>query len=312
MPEKERPFSKLSLLFGAVVFLITVSAFVPARWFGSSPASYKNKPLDLTTITSPEEVAKDSNNDGVISWDEVVAESLSGESSSTLASLRSSSVDAKTVAELNDPNNLTSSLSKNLLIATTKLRQEGISDEETSRSVLNQLMQQEASKITHKTYSRADLSVAPNETKESLMVYGNGVANILASLISEKTLSDDSTQIASFVQTKDPSTLVPLLTRAKKIDALISKAEALSVPPSAVSQHILLLNRASLYRDDIVAFAHADSDPVRATLIVNEYPDAALSLFRIYNIYYTYFNIQNIVFSSKDPGYVFTIGYTMK
>lgn len=303
--------SKTILAIGGLVTIIALSAFIPASWFGVKPAVYTEKPLDLSTLSSFEEVAKDTNGDGVISWDEVVKQNLKY-SSTTEEAIKDAPVDPKAIERLNDPNNLTSSFSKNLYLASVQINQSGGQiDDETQQKILTQLISQEASKVTPTTYTKKDLKVATSESKESLKMYGNNVASVLQQIITEKKIYDDMAAMDDFSKTENPDDLLMLSQNRDRVNGLLQKLISISVPPSAVQEHIIILERIALYRDTLDAFSKLKTDPIRAKLALEKYTNTMVNLMITPNQLATFFITKNIIFSAKDSGYIFTIGYTI-
>lgn len=306
----EEPFSYKPLItLGILIGVISLTALIPAKWFGVSPISKKTTLLDLSVLPSANEIAKDTNGDGVVSWKEIVGETLTD--SSTTDSLKKTQTDPKAIERLNDPNNLTSSFSKNLYLTSAYLNKNGISDTNSEQTALNQLITEEASKITPTSYTYTDLNIAKKEDKTSIKDYGNKVAPILQAVTSKKIIAYDISSLDSFLQTKNESDLVALTRNRDHLNAILKLLQTISVPPSAIPYHILMLNRIALYRDTVENMAKAKTDPVRAKISLEQYTNNILLVLRISNQLSDYFNIQNIIFSAEEPGYMFTTGYTI-
>ena len=301
----QKPISKPLVIVGILVLLLTSTTFIPASWFGITPVIYKNAPLNLTDITTPENIAKDTNKDGIISWQEVINQNVDFGTSTNTAT-----IDEQAIAQLNDPNNLTASFSKNLYLAYTYLQKTGTWDETVKQNMLQQLIAQESAKIVPTTYSLREITIASTETKESIKKYGNAIAPLINATINEKYLANDFGSINSFTQTQKESDLVSILDDKKRVDSLLQKILAISVPPSAVPYHILLLERIALYRDSLTAIGNAPNDPIRATIAIENFGNAIPLIIKMVPQLSSYFNMKNIVFSAQDTGYVFTTGYT--
>ena len=309
LPRDFKPF----LLLGGFLILIVAAPFLPARWFGLSiqtpPTQYTR--IDLSAITSPEEIATDTDNDGTITWQELVTQNANY-SSTTLESFKTEPVDQNAIAQLNDPNNLTASFSKNLYTASAYLKRNGVVDGALQQQAIDQLLAQEAQKIKPTVYTVSDIRVASQETNATLKAYGNSVASLLSVLITKKIITDDLAAIYSFTQSKDGTDLTILAKNKERVSAILQKLAAISTPPSAVSYHILALNRIAAYRDILDNISRAESDPVRSAITIDVYSDRIELVVRLYDQFSDYFNVQNIVFSPKDPAYFFTVGYTIQ
>lgn len=301
--------SKPLIAIGVLVGVLMVMAFIPAEWFGIHPISYKEKPLDLSLITSASEIAQDANGDGVISWKEVIAETF--KDSTEADDIKDATVDAQAIEHLNDPNNLTGSFSKNLYLASAYINKNGGADTASQQAVLDQLISDEAQKMVPTTYTYKDLQVSKQEDKTSLKIYGNSVASIFQKIVTRKIMEDDFASINSFIQTKNESDLSILTKNKVRVDSLLQEVLSMHVPPSAISFHILALNRIAFYRDTLDNLSKAESDPVRAKIALEQYAEMIVLVLRIPAQFSQYFNLQNIVFSPQNPGYMFTAGYTI-
>jgi hypothetical protein len=294
---------------GFLVVLIAGVSIIPANWFGIHSTVYKNPTLDLSTITSSEEIATDANNDGKISWDEVVNATFKP---SSPAALENKQVDPQTIKQLNDPNNLTASFTKNLYISSNYLQQNNITDEASQQQVLDQLIAQEAEKIQPTLYSLSDLHTTRGEDKASIKAYGNELAPIMNQVVTQKVITNDLTYVNSYSQAKDESGL-PLLARNRdRVTALLAKLLSMNVPMSASTYHLLALNRVAAYRDTLDNLSKADVDSIRAAIAIGTYQDTVAMVIRLNSTLMEYFDAKNVVFSSQDPGYQFTVGYTLK
>lgn len=305
---RARNRSALFILLG-ILMVTVVFSFLPASWFGIKPLRNTHQRVDLSAL-SLDGVARDTDKDGSISWKELVTDSLSA---SDIAEMeKGEQIDPEVVANLNDPNNLTASFSKNLYTASAYLSKNQVSDPASQQDVVNQLIAQEASKITTKQYSLSDINVAKTESKESIKTYGNSVATILQSMISEKSITDDFSSVQGYIETQDKEALVPISKDYIKVKTSFDKLLSLSVPLSAATYHTMVLNRVGEYRDTLYNLSQIETDPMRAMLLIQKYPEITLKTLRIYAQLSNYFDTKNIVFTSKDPGYVFTVGYTLK
>ena len=290
-----------------LIGILILTTFIPAKWFGIKPKAHVK--LDLTALDTFSQIGRlslDKNKNNNPDWRDLAIENFSLEKSSSTSSI----IDPSIALRLNDPNNITASLSKNLYIASAYLGENGEVDAETKQEILDGLLLEEASKLATTTYAYKDLFVAAKETKETIKAYGNNVAEIIGDVLTEKTITDDIKSVGLFASTQKPSALVSLLTNKKRVDALLFKLLNISVPASSVSYHLLALNRVADYKNTLDNLSRADTDSIRATLALKQYHDVVLLVLRLNSQFSNYFNSKNIVFTSKESGYVFTSGYT--
>lgn len=297
-----------ALLALGILFVLTIGiSFLPASWFGIQPIEKRYRKIDLSTI-SMNDVVSDSDKDGTLTWRDIVATNMTGDE---IAEVRSSNPDPQIIATLNDPNNLTASFSKNLYVASTYLAKTEQSDPDAQQDALDQLIREEGRKMDRPPFTVADLTVAKSESKESVRAYGNAIAGILGNLITEKTLMDTIGSTEAYLETKDPSALLPLKKEYEVISEKITKLLSLQVPLSSVPNHLLAVNRLQEYAITLYNLSRVETDPLRSAMTVEGFAETALQTAKIYGTLSAYFDSMNIVFTSKEKGYVFTVGYTL-
>lgn len=308
-PNPESSKIQAPLFTIGLLFVLTIGvSLLPSSWFGIKPAQKTYAKIDLSSI-SMEDIANDTDGDGSLSWKEIVSVNMTNEET---AALKGREPDPKVIAALNDPNNLTASFSKNLYVASAYLTQNSVSDALSQQETLNQLMEEEAKKLAETSYGIKDLKVAPTEDKTSIKNYGNTVASILGNLITSQTTMDTIGSVQAYIETKDSAALPPLVAEYKRIDSKIEKMLALEVPLSAVTYHLLALNRLNSYRNLLYNLSQIVDDPLRASLSIDKYAQKVVATVKIYENFASYFSIKNIAFGSKEAGYVFVVGYTIK
>ncbi len=297
------------LLGLGVLILLTIGALLlPASWFGIEPAKKTYSRVDLSDLNLSN-IANDGDADGSISWKELVTDSLRPED---IAQLENQKPDASVIANLNDQNNLTASFSKNLYAASAYLAKNQLNDPLAEQEIINQLINKESEKVLPAEYTLKDMVLATNEDKKSIRSYGNEVSSILGDMITQSRITKDFEGLTSFLNSNNEADLAPLQEDAKRVDAKLSRLLSLPVPMSAATYHVLILTRVAAYRDTLYNLSKASEDPVRAMLFIQKYPETTLSALKVFSALSPYFDIQNVVFSPKEPGYVFTVGYTLK
>lgn len=308
LQSREKITTPLFILTLLIVITLGTSV-LPASWLGVHQTVRKYEPLNLGSLAQSEELAPDTDNDGTVSWKEYIAHSLNVQPESLSAS-SSIDVDPRAIASLNDPNNLTSSFTKNLYIASTAFRDNGIDDATLEQNTMNQLLAQEAKKVAPTSYTQSDVTVGSDDSKTALKIYGNSVASILHNLITEKSITDDLMSVANFAQTKNEGGLAPLMANEVKVNNALNALRALPVPKSATLVHVDVLNTLGTYANTLRALSGAYDDPMRATFAIKEYTQVTVGALRIVPQLGEFFNLKNIVFSSKESGHVYTVGYT--
>lgn len=294
----------------AVLLLITASsAVIPASWFGINVKN-NNPSLDLTSVKTIDLVGK--NKEGTpATWKDLTEQAFK-DKPEILAETKATPVNQKDLDALNDPNNLTASFSKNLYVASNYLNQNGGGDSVAQQDILDQLMAQEAVKIIPTKYIFKDINVAKAESRDSIKDYGNNLALILKDMITSYSMKTDLSGVADFLKSENIKSLDPVTNDYKKIDAKLKKLLAISVPLSASTYHIITVNQVAAYRDNLYNLSQIVADPLRARISFEKYAEISISTLNLYKDLSKYFDMKNIVFSSKEAGYVFTAGYTIK
>jgi hypothetical protein len=302
------PVSKPLVALGGLVMLLVLTLIIPARWLGVKPAVNNKVVVDFSKLQPVTSFTKDSNSDGMTSWKELV-ESTEGPDSPLLT--EATKPDAEIQKALDDPNNLTSAFSKNLLISSAYLKNNNITDEDSQKAVIDGITKDAVARTISKKYAYGDIKVATKEDKVSIRAYGNEMAKIMNGMITEKNIEEDFPGVQMYLKDSDKKTLIPIQADAKRIDALVGKLLRVTVPPSAAVYHLMALNQIVEYKDVLYNLSVADTDPVRTAISIKKYPDTVIATLLTYKKLSDYFTIKNIVFTSKESGYVFTIGYDL-
>ncbi|MEN9337849.1 MAG: hypothetical protein RIQ41_163 [Candidatus Parcubacteria bacterium] len=309
-PQKEHSVSKKEALIAAGFILIGTFALglIPARWFGIKPPQQQYAKIDLSSV-GVDDVANDTNNDGSISWKELAEGSLDP---AALAEMEGQKADPEVLKRLDDSNNLTSSFSKNLYLASAYLAKNNVSDAATQENTISGLIKEEAGKIVMPSYTSQDIHTSGGDDALSLKLYGNAVATVLGPIISTQTISDTAGSMQAYLETKDASALAPLKEEQARVQTKLTKLETLSVPPSAATLHTEALTKLGAYNELLLSLANIETDPLRSALMIEKYASISVDTLSIFVSMKDYFDAHNVAFSSKEAGYVFKVGYTLQ
>lgn len=285
--------------------LIALSAFVPASWFGVQPAPYKRE-YDLSMLSEELVVADPAKPEvKVAAWQALLQRNY--ETVVIPEEVRLTPPEEVEVQKhLDDPNNLTASFSKNAYAASAYLQEKNITDEKTQSELMTSLINQEKAKINTKTYTVHDMRVASAESKASLRDYGNTLGTLMNKAALYKLGDPDINDLNSYTNSKDVKYLTAIQIKKTKLAGTIQELLKVSVPPSAVGYHTLAVNKLSEYYTTLDNFSKADTDPLRTSLSIHDYVPNLRSLFGALNATREYFKDKNIVFTQKEPGYVFS------
>jgi hypothetical protein len=277
-------------------------SLLPASWFGVKKEAALYPPLNLGAIAAYDSGASDADQDGVTTWREYIANSLNLPEDATT----SVEVDDRSIAQLNDPNNLTSSFTKNLYIASVALQQNGIADQESKQSTLDQLVKKESEKVSVPSYTKSSLKISSDNSPAGLKAYGNALGKALSGLITKETISSQLLSINSFVQSENEGDLLPVTEGALKGETAINKLLQISVPSQASDMHLALLNKFAAYATALDNISKAYDDPLRATFSIHSFIDVTLAALQTIGDADAFFASKNVVFTAKESGYLFT------
>ena len=172
-----KAISPIFLILIGFLVLTVASALVPARFIGLKQPRSSYTPIDYTKLKTVEEFTKDADNDGKITWRELVESNVDDPTVPIVE--EGDTPDPEIAKALSDPNNLTASLTKNLYVTSVYLKNNNITDEESQRRAMEGLTQEEIDKTVSKKYLPPDIKVAKTEDRTTIKAYGNEMAKIL-------------------------------------------------------------------------------------------------------------------------------------
>jgi hypothetical protein len=309
--ENKKPLGRVALVGALFLSLLLLTAFIPARWVGLEPKVSGYTPIDFSSIKPAEEVLKESDrdNNGTVTWRELFEANLPERET---LQLEATTPDPKIQKALDDPNNLTASFSKNLIVSSAYLKNNNITDPDAQKAVIDGITQEEINKTASKTYTLNEIKIAKSEDLQSIRAYGNQMATILKNIITVKDLETNLPGVMDYINTENEKSVDPIKKTATYMENVVGKLLLVEVPPSAALYHISVLNQAVMYKDVVSNISKIIDDPVRASISVEKYPETTLDTLRVFITLKNYFSVQKITFTSSEAGYVFITGYTLK
>jgi hypothetical protein len=284
--------------------LIAVSAFIPASWFGVAPVTYKAE-YDLSMLSTNQVPLDDNPAIKTEAW----RATLQNNFNQVAIPEDYNPTDEeklKAAKRLADPNNLTASFTKNSYVASAYLKENNITDAKTQQEMMDSLIQAEKAKIITTHYTTNDVRITKDLSKPSIKSYGNKLGRVMKDAQSYGLADTDIKDLTAFINTKDPSHLNGLKSKRDGLKNNIASLLAMTVPTSAISYHLLALNRLSEYLTILDNFSQAEEDPIRASMSVNDYIPSLKSLFGALNAMREYFRDNDVTFSKNEAGYMFS------
>ncbi len=290
--------ASVSIIFAVLALLVVVIPFSSVQ--KNKQPTYK--PLVLRSDAEIALLRGDRDGNNIPDWKDAILETMS---STTKEELNQIPIDEETVKRLNDPNNLTSSFSKNILAASAFVSKNPTMTDAEQSELVTGLVKDEVSKIKPKTYSLEDLTLTKSDSDTERKVYGNAMALLLKKSDSFDLTSDDMAPLARYNETQDEADLSFFVTKKNNVHSILQGLLALQVPPSAAVFHLNLINAVSIYEMALDAFASTKDDPIKSITFLNAYGETTQNLFVRIAASHNYFSLVRVPFTEKDPGYVF-------
>ncbi len=318
---------RLKITVGAL-FTIVALAFIPAQWLNWSKDSYE-KPLletsDFQVKTLITDTNADPDGDGVPNWQEAllgtdptspntngvpdrtkIDQTTNSEVTANTPTLYSfSKEEQKTLAQVNDPNNITGQVAKNSVGLATYLDQQKITDDTSAMTIGGNIYNEAAKLAEAKVYTTADITFAKTETFASIKTYGNTVAALYLDTVKKVVYPNDLTMLNTYFSNKDSKQLALFTAKLAVVTKARDTLLAMSVPKSAAEAHLAVINATESYRNALYSFSQVESDPMRTLVSVKEYKSIFEALATLPNVLGAYFDSKNVVFTPKESGYLF-------
>jgi hypothetical protein len=309
MHDNQMTTKKAVVVLGFLILLVVTTLIIPARWVGVKPSTTKRSPLVLKSTEELAVLTKDTDKNNSPDWKDLLLETTS---TSTIGVANKYVVTEADKKRLADPNNITASFSKNLYTVASYAKKSGQMTQAEQQAIVTDLLSKESEKIDVKVYTLDDIKIASTETTASKRAYGNELGKVFKKATGFKLDIIDLDKIKAYSTSKDPAILESFTIKKNNTKVIIDELLKISVPGSAVPYHLLMVNRLSEYLSILESFAGAKDDPMRATIAFNKFLPIVKALFSSLENMSLYFKLEDITFTSNEPGYVLSAGYTTK
>jgi hypothetical protein len=300
MEHNEMTTKKAAIVLLVLIFLIGLTLITPSSWVGIK--TVKGDSLVLRSQEELKALSGDTNRNSSPDWQDLLIDTMSTSTKEQADKLSQNEAAQK---RLEDPNNLTASISKNLYTMQAYAKKNGELTQAEQDALTAKIVQEESSKIIVKEYEIKDLRLAKSVTAGGVKEYGNALGKIFIQADKYKLGSSDIAIMQAYNTNKDASVLASLVVKKDNVDRIITSALAITVPVSAVPYHLLTLNRLSLYKTVLENMAKADEDPMRAALAFNSYQETVTGIFSSLKTIQDYFQGEGVAFTVGEPGAIF-------
>ncbi len=250
--------------------------------------------------------SEDTDGDGSLNWQETIRGTDPNKKDENIPTQTISSNDLK---RLSDESNMTVALAKNNATLSAYLNTLENKADVDQKGLAEDILISTAASFSFKRYEESDLTnkIEPTQTKRK--EYGNSLAKATAEMAAVYSQFNDLSALKDIVNEVPNSPSVFFL--KKKIEAVeVFKKTLLTmpVPKDVVPLHLSFVNAVSSYGEVLNGFLNQKEDPLKAGLFLRGYKDITENLFINFDAISPYFSGNNLTFSAKDPGYVFTVG----
>lgn len=198
-----------------------------------------------------------------------------------------------------DPLNPTQLAARELLAEyMTAKRSNRSLDSTTKENILgNVLLNAQMATVYGKSYIKSDIVAANSETKDTITAYGVSLRAILRPVVG--TIPPDLQIISEALQSDDEQKMAKLGAQIDIYTTIIEGLTSISVPPSAVSLHLRLLNGYGDLTTSLQAVKGVYTDPLSAGAGMKFYFDANNEIYSALTNLNSYFSQQGIAFTTQ-------------
>ena len=289
---------RLMFALGFIVLGLIAFSFIPMSWFKKTTYESNTQADALTLINkklSGDYLMADSGVNNLPNWKKAMLESANG--TSTFATSEISIDEQK---KLDDPNNVTAQFAKNAYVISSYLNQQGLNDPNAINKVSDNTINAELSKLAPKIYSKSDLKITSKSDFTTLNKYVNDLFKYIFGTLETTSKIDNSKILSDYFKNKNSKELEKYNPEIKSLTTLRDNLKNMSVPSTAVDNHLAELNSVEASLNTVNNLSKVDTDPIRASVAYNNIEQININIILALKNFKTFFNKQGIVFDAKE------------
>jgi hypothetical protein len=245
------------------------------------------------TLRGTEVTKADTDNDGTSDGDEVKQERnplIPGPNDSAVEPTDTSATSGQEAAAnaANQPETLSSELSKNLLTQLVSLKGSDSLTAENKAQLLSELTQFTIGSFNYKQYNKQSLLILDNFSSQELRAYASNFATIQINLISSISIQGDAI-------------LKDILVLSRIYSDAAENLSQIAVPSALSDIHLTVVNNYSAVSKALEAFKD-DSDPAKKAVSIGAYQNAVESQEQMLEIIARYLEQNDIMFTADQDG----------
>ena len=181
---------------------------------------------------------------------------------------------ADTLSKSKIESSLTDAIARDLYANYSVLKQSGELTPENQAKINEALGTSVGQIIKPKSYVASDLNIASSETPASIKKYGNDAIVAIDNNLNANT-KDEAVNLLNYLDKKNPADLKKVADSAESYKKMTLALVSVSVPPSAIEEHLSLVNGVNFFGRAILGMAQIEADPIVALASLNNYPQGA-------------------------------------
>ncbi len=328
--------NKKFILIVVISLLIVGGGFFILKNYGSEKPRQITK-QKLSSDSEPiiaQEINKDSDNDGLKDWEEVLWKTdpnnpdtdkdgtpdgqeikegrnplIAGKNGKT-DKIESPKPDEIYPLLSAAPSSLTEALGQQFFNAYLSLMQEGsgqISEQDKEALIASFLKTTDNfSQAPRELYVKSDIKIDSGENQNIIKEYGNNLALIIKKYF-DPIPETEMTVFYKAMQNQDKSELLKLKPIASAYKKTSGEFLSLEAPESFSEKHLALINDFSDISQTIENMQKVLDDPVIAVSAISQYQKSSLEAYKILAGINDYFSENNIIFAANEPAELFKI-----
>ena len=179
-------------------------------------------------------------------------------------------------------------------------------DENTGIRLVNELLTQDyGGPNAEKIYTASDIISLNTSTSASIRKYANNLG-IIFDKPAPADYENELVIINRVNETQNKKDLVKLAQNIARYTEIRQDLLDTPVPKALKNTHLALVNSFSFIVEGVKGMALIETDPVGATKMILKYEDGLKAIDILSKQLSVYFKQQQIIFSSSEPGYIFT------
>lgn len=345
--QSENLISKRIKILALFVVLFISLFFIPTKWFGiKSVADSKTKTSNLNQqnnqslelISSQNLIQKindDADGDGLLGWQEALwgtdpnnpdtdndgtpdgeevrlgrdpKKAGPNDKMLNIADSKDTTI-ISSLNKLNDQNNLTSRIVKNAVTAGALLKSNNMPEEQIISSLQNGINNETNTALHSKIYDESSLKISKTSSISELKSYGNVIARVIMYTADQISAKGDLTILTEYINKKDANVLKKFNVKIKILkDVENYLLKEIIIPKKAVNIHLFFINSIENYISVLEGITKTGDDPIFGLISLNNYKNSDPTFISSIQKYTEFFNNENVIFSNKEFGYLFTQG----